>query len=344
MQLLHEYGCAPGSPVPRRSVSGPVTMLTSSPVTGGGFRVSKRVQAKSRTRKDHIMPTVDVIDSFIHYRDSGAGEIPVVFLHGNPTSSHLWRNVIPHVADRTRVLAPDLIGMGESGKPDSAYRFTDHAAYLDAWFDALGLDRVVLVGHDWGGALGMDWAARHPGRVRGIALIETFLRPMRFDELPPLGAELFRKFRSAEGERMILEENMFIEFNLPKGVADLSPEDHDVYRAPYPTPSSRKPLLVWPREFPLDGEPADVVALVRDYGAWAAATPEVPKLLMALEDGVGLGSAEVIDWAASTFASAEVAQIGPAGHHAPEDRPDEIGRAVAQWLDRHALAGAAARA
>ncbi|MGW5378242.1 haloalkane dehalogenase [Nocardia sp. NPDC003999] len=323
---------------------GPVTMLTPHPVTGGVIPVSKRVQAKSRTRKDHIMPTVDVIDSFINYRDTGAGEIPVVFLHGNPTSSHLWRNVIPHVADRTRVLAPDLIGMGESGKPDSAYRFTDHAAYLDAWFDALGLDRVVLVGHDWGGALGMDWAARHPGRVRGIALIETFLRPMRFDELPPLGAELFRKFRSAEGERMILEENIFIEFNLPKGVADLSPEDHDVYRAPYPTPASRKPLLVWPREFPLDGEPADVVALVRNYDDWAAATPEVPKLLMALENGVGLGSAEAIDWAASTFASAEVVAIPPAGHHAPEDRPDEIGRAVAQWLDRHALVGAAARA
>ncbi|BDT94652.1 haloalkane dehalogenase [Nocardia sputorum] len=289
------------------------------------------------------MPTVDVLDSFIHYRDTGAGHTPVVFLHGNPTSSHLWRKVIPHVADRTRALAPDLIGMGESGKPDIGYRLTDHAAYLDAWFDALGLDQVVLVGHDWGGALAMDWAARHPGRVRGIALIETFLRPMRWDELPPLGAELFRKFRSAEGERMILEENTFIEFNLPKGVADLAAEDHDVYRAPFPTPASRKPLLVWPREFPLDGEPADVVALVRGYGAWAAATPEVPKLLMALENGVGLGSAEVIEWAANTFASAEVAPIGPAGHHAPEDRPDEIGRAVAEWLDRHALAGAPAR-
>lgn len=326
--------------------SGPkdVTMLTGGPVTGSGDRVSKRMQASnSATRKDRIMPTVDVLDSFLSYRDTGVGETPVVFLHGNPTSSYLWRNVIPHVADRTRALAPDLIGMGESGKPDSGYRFTDHAAYLDGWFDALGLDQVVLVGHDWGGALGMDWAARHPDRVRGIALIETFLRPMRWEELPSLGAELFRKFRSAEGERMILEENTFIEFNLPKGVADLAAEDHDVYRAPYPTPASRKPLLVWPREFPLDGEPADVVALVRNYGVWAAATPDVPKLLMALENGVGLGSAEVIDWAANAFASAEVAPIGPAGHHAPEDRPEEIGRAVARWLDRHALIAAAAR-
>lgn len=164
------------------------------------------------------MATVDVLDSFINYTDTGAGPVPVVFLHGNPTSSHLWRNVIPHVAAQTRVLAPDLIGMGASGKPDSDYRLADQARYLDAWFDALGLDQVVIVGHDWGGTLGMHWAARHPDRIRGIALIETFLRPMRWDELPPLGAELFRKFRTAEGERMVLAENMFIEFNLPRGL------------------------------------------------------------------------------------------------------------------------------
>ncbi|MFC9435507.1 haloalkane dehalogenase [Nocardia sp. NPDC057030] len=288
------------------------------------------------------MATVDVLDSFIYYREAGTGAVPVVFLHGNPTSSYLWRNVIPHVTGQTRALAPDLIGMGESGKPDGDYRFVDHARYLDAWFDALELDRVVIVGHDWGGALGLDWAARHPGRVRGIALIETFLRPLRWTELPPLGAELFRKFRSAEGERMVLEENMFIEFNLPKGVAKLSPADHDVYRAPYPTPESRKPMLVWPREFPLDGEPADVVAIVDNYGQWAARSPEVPKLVMGLENGVGLGSPEAIDWAATTFASAEVVSIGPAGHHAPEDRPDEIGAAVADWARRHALVDAAA--
>ncbi|WP_431954758.1 haloalkane dehalogenase [Nocardia lijiangensis] len=292
------------------------------------------------------MPTIDVLDSFISYTDTdtGAGSVPVVFLHGNPTSSHLWRNVIPHVADQARALAPDLIGMGASGKPDIDYRFVDHARYLDAWFDALGLDEVVLVGHDWGGALGMDWAARHPGRVRGIALIETFLRPLEWSELPPLGAELFRKFRSAEGERMVLEENMFIEFNLPKGVANLSQEDHDVYRAPFPTPATRKPLLVWPREFPLGDEPADVVEIVRNYGRYLAETPEIPTLIMALENGVGLGSPEVVRWAATTFADAEVVSIPPAGHHAPEDRPDEIGAAVAEWLHRRALVPATARA
>ncbi|MGV9614178.1 haloalkane dehalogenase [Nocardia xishanensis] len=292
------------------------------------------------------MPTVDVLDSFISYidTDTGAGSVPVVFLHGNPTSSYLWRNVIPHVSDQARALAPDLIGMGASGKPDIDYRFVDHARYLDAWFDAVGLDEVVIVGHDWGGALGMDWAARHPGRVRGIALIETFLRPLEWEELPPLGAELFRKFRSAEGERMVLEENMFIEFNLPKGVANLSQRDHDVYRAPYPTPAARKPLLAWPREFPLGGEPADVVAIVHNYGRYLAETPGIPTLIMALENGVGLGSSEAVQWAASTFADAELVSIPPAGHHAPEDRPDEIGTAVAEWLRRRALVSDVARA
>ncbi|MBF6329034.1 haloalkane dehalogenase [Nocardia transvalensis] len=288
------------------------------------------------------MATIDVLDSYLNYVDTGTGDIPVVFLHGNPTSSYLWRNVIPYVADRARVLAPDLVGMGDSGKPDIAYRFADHARYLDAWFDAMGLDRVVIVGHDWGGALGMDWAARHPGRVHGIALLETFLRPMRWDEMPPQGADLFRKFRSPEGERMILQENMFIEFNLPFGAKSLTPADLDVYRAPYPTPESRKPMLVWPRELPLGGEPADVVAIVENYGRYMARTPEIPKLIMAVENGLGLGSSEMIDWAASTFASAEVVSIGPAGHHAPEDQPDAIGTAVAEWFDRHVRTAVAA--
>ncbi|MEU2251998.1 haloalkane dehalogenase [Nocardia xishanensis] len=283
------------------------------------------------------MATIDVLDSFVHYHDTGSGEVPVVFLHGNPTSSYLWRNVIPHVADQARCLAPDLIGMGASGKPDIAYRLDDHARYLDAWFDALGLDRFVLVGHDWGGTLAMDYAARHPGRVSGIALIETFLRPMRWDELPQGSADMFRTFRSPEGEKAVLEQNLFIEYNLPKLIAGLTEADLDAYRAPYPTPATRKPMLAWAREFPLDGEPADVAQRVDDYGRWMAESPEVPKLLMRVEPGVGLGSAEVIDWAARTFAAVEVESVGPGAHHSPEDQPDAIGRAVANWLRRHAL-------
>ncbi len=284
------------------------------------------------------MATVEVLDSFMAYTDAGAGGIPVVFLHGNPTSSYLWRNVIPHVACQARCLAPDLIGMGESGKPDIGYRFADHARYLDAWFDALGLDEVVIVGHDWGGALAMDRAARHPGSVRGLALVETFLRPLNWADFPPRGAELFRVFRSAKGEEMILRDNMFIEFNLPFGVkSGLAPEDHDVYRAPYTDPASRLPMLVWPREIPIDGEPADVHERVLAYGRWMAGSPEVPKLVMTVEPGVGMGSAEVAAWAKDTFANVEVEAVGPAGHLAPEDQPDAIGSAVARWLRRHDL-------
>ncbi|MEV0358400.1 haloalkane dehalogenase [Nocardia sp. NPDC050697] len=285
------------------------------------------------------MPALPVLDSFLHYIDTGTGALPVVFLHGNPTSSYIWRHVLPHVSGLARCLAPDLIGMGDSGKPEIGYRFADHARYLDAWFDAVCPDEVVLVGHDWGGALGMDWAARHPGRVRGIALVETFLRPLRWEELPERGAELFRRFRSPEGERMVLRENMFLEYNLPAQVQGLAPEDLDVYRAPYPTPGSRLPMLAWPREFPLGGEPADVVALVERYGRWMADSPGVPKLLMAVENGVGLGSPEMIEWAAGEFAALEVVSIGAASHHAPEDRPDAIGAAVAGWLRRNGLAG-----
>ncbi|MQY24049.1 haloalkane dehalogenase [Nocardia macrotermitis] len=283
------------------------------------------------------MPVIDVLDSFMHYSDTGEGDVPVVFLHGNPTSSYLWRNVIPHVRGEVRALAPDLIGMGESGKPDIGYRFADHARYLDAWFDALDLDRAVLVGHDWGGALAMHRLARHPERVRGIAVLETFLRPLSWAEMPPQGADLFRGFRSPEGARMILQENMFIEFNLPFGAKSLTPADLDVYRAPYPTPESRRPMLVWPREIPFDGEPADVAAIMTDYGRAMADTPQIPKLLMAVENGIGMGGNETIDWATTTFANIETVGIGPAGHHAPEDQPDAIGKAIAQWLGKHDL-------
>jgi haloalkane dehalogenase len=242
------------------------------------------------------------------------------------------------VADQTRCLAPDLIGMGESGKPDIGYRLADHARYLDAWFDALGLGEVVIGGHDWGGTLGMDWAARHPGRVRGIAVTETFLRPMRWEEMAPQAAKLFRGYRSPKGEEMVLENNMLIESNLPRGVArGLAESDHDVYRAPFPDPASRKPMLAWAREFPLDGEPADVVEVVLGYDRWMAATPGVPKLILAVENGVGLGSPEMIGWAAENFAAAEVESVGPGGHQIPEDQPEAIGKAVAGWLRRHEL-------
>ncbi|MEU7893756.1 haloalkane dehalogenase [Nonomuraea sp. NPDC049152] len=288
------------------------------------------------------MPTVEILDSHIAYVETGRPDRPVVvFLHGSPTSSYIWRNVTPHVADRARVLAPDLIGMGESGKPDIDYRFVDHARYLDAWFEALDLREVVIVGHDWGGALGMDWAARHPGRVKGIALMETFLRAQSWDEFPPNVVEHMRTLRTPGiGETMLLRENFAIEgalphpFSIQKGLAE---KDHDVYRAPFTDPASRRPLLQWPRQIPIEGEPADVADRVDAYGQWLADTPDVPKLLLTVEDGVGIGSPEIAAWAKEHAASLEVESIGPAGHQAPEDQPDAIGQAIARWLKRHDL-------
>jgi haloalkane dehalogenase len=284
-----------------------------------------------------------VLDSFIAFRELGAGA-PVVFLHGNPLSSRVWRGVLPHLAERARCLAPDLIGMGDSGKPDLAYRFADHARYLDAWFEALALRDVVLVGYDWGGALAMDWAARHPERARGLVVFETFLRPMQWGEWSTKGAELFRALRTPGlGEKMVLEANEFLARSLSNGIQRrIDADELAAYYAPYPDAASRRPLLQWPREIPIEGEPADVTASVARYDAWLASSPAVPKLLLAFEQPSELqpsptGSPAMIQWARTHVAALEVADLGSTGHHAPEDLPHEIGQTIAAWLARHGL-------
>jgi haloalkane dehalogenase len=248
--------------------------------------------------------------------------------------------LVNHVAGRARCLAPDLIGMGASGTPDIGYRFADHVRYLDAWFDALDLRKFVIVGHDWGGALGMDWAARHPGRVRGLVVMETFLRPQSWADLSPNVVEHTQALRAPGiGETKLLEQNFAIEGALPSPFSiqtGITEQDLDVYRAPYPDPASRRPLLQWPREIPLDREPADVADRVDAYGRWLADTPEVPKLLLTVEQGVGIAAPQIVAWA-QEHASLEVEGIGPAGHQAPEDQPDAIGQAIARWLERHQL-------
>ena len=230
------------------------------------------------------MPGMPVLDSTMYYEDQGDGG-PVVLLHGNPTSSYLWRNVIPELTGQARCLAPDLIGMGRSGKPDIAYRFADHARYLDAWFDALEIDGVTLVGHDWGGALGFDWASRHPARVRGLAFMETIVHPLTWDDWPPWARDMFQALRRAgEGEELILDRNLFVESVLPHSVKrTLSGEELDVYRAPFTERAYRRPTLAWPREIPIDGTPADVVKRVEAYDTWLACSTEVPKLLLTFD-------------------------------------------------------------
>jgi haloalkane dehalogenase len=228
------------------------------------------------------MPTAPVLNSTMFYREAGAGT-SLVFLHGNPTSSYLWRHILPTVAASGRCLAPDLIGMGESGKPDIPYTFDDHARYVDAWFDTLGLDQVVLIGHDWGGALAFDWATHHPGRALGVAFTETIVKPMSWQDFPAAARPLFESLRTpGVGEIMVLDQNTFIEQSLPRTVArGLSDEDLAVYRKPYPTRDSRLPLLQWPRAMPLEGQPAEVVARVSAYDDWLATSGDVPKLLLA---------------------------------------------------------------
>ncbi|MBO0743882.1 MAG: haloalkane dehalogenase [Candidatus Dormibacteraeota bacterium] len=294
------------------------------------------------------MTTVDVLDSAMSYVEAGRpGAGPaLVFLHGNPTSSHLWRRVLPEIGLRARMLAPDLIGMGESGKPRLAYTFDDHARYLAGWFDALDLRDVVLVGHDWGGALAFDWASRHPERVSGLAFMETIVKPMAGAEFPDAARPFFASMRTpGVGEELILDRNQQMEQMLARPTGNVTDEDRETYRRPYPTRESRRPLLQWPRSMPIDGEPADVVARIESYDAWLATSPDVPKLLLAF-DAAGPGilvGPRLVDWCAGHVAGLEIEQCGYSSHVAPEDQPAAIAEAITAWAGRHRLGARAVR-
>ena len=266
----------------------------------------------------------------ISYVDTGDGD-PIVFLHGNPTSSYLWRNVIPHLSPVGRCLAPDLMGMGESGSsPNGSYRFTDHSAVLDGWFDAMDLTSgVTLVVHDWGSALGFHWAKRNPERVKGLVYMEAIVRPVTWEEWPDAARQVFQGFRSPAGEEMVLEKNVFVERVLPGSVLrGLTEEEMEVYRRPYlETGESRRPTLTWPREIPIEGEPADVVKIVSDYGEWMASS-EVPKLFINAEPGAILTGPQR-EFCRTWPNQQEVTVKGI--HFIQEDSPDEIGRAIAGW-------------
>ncbi len=274
---------------------------------------------------------IDVLDTAMAYVDTGVG-LPVVFLHGNPTSSYLWRNVIPLVEPAGRCLAPDLVGMGDSGKaPGGAYRFADHARYLDAWFEALGLTRdVTLVVHDWGSALGFDWAHRHPSRVRALVYMEAIVRPVSWSEWPETARKVFQAMRTPAGEEMVLEKNVFVERILPASVLrGLTEAEMTVYRRPYLEPGeSRRPTLTWPREIPIDGEPADVVAIVDGYARWLAGS-DLPKLFINADPGVILVGAQ----RESCRAWPNQREITVKGSHfLQEDSPMEIGEAIIAFL------------
>ena len=285
------------------------------------------------------MPVVNVLDSTMYYEEAHAGGTPVVFLHGNPGSSHLWRNVLPAIDLPARLLAPDLIGMGRSGKPEVPYRFADHSRYLDAWFDRLDLDRVVLVGHDWGGALAFDWAARHPGRVRGVAFFETIVRPMSRSELGDGPRSRAEAMRGPQGEELVLDSTFFLRSAFTGGVLHpVGEQNMAVYLAPYPTRDSRRPILEWARSLPLDGRPADVAARVSQYGEWLADSVGVPKLLLTFDSSPTLLiGTEMAEWCRSNIAALRIRHCGPAGHHAPEDQPEAIAGAITTWAKQCSL-------
>ncbi|MBI3636243.1 MAG: haloalkane dehalogenase [Candidatus Rokubacteria bacterium] len=285
--------------------------------------------AVSSAADPHPRKRVQVADSEMAYVDTGAGA-PVVFLHGNPTSSYLWRNVIPHVAPLARCLAPDLIGMGDSGTSSTGYRFVDHARYLDAWFDALDPSNVTLVVHDWGSALGFHWAARHPERVRGLVYMEAIVRPVTWSEWPEAARKVFQGMRGHAGEEMVLQKNVFVERILPASVVrGLTEEEMAVYRRPYREPGeSRRPTLTWPREIPVENEPADVTEIVTAYGRWLAQTP-TPKLFINAEPGSILVGAQR-EFCRRWPNQREVTVTGT--HFIQEDSPAEIGAAIAAFL------------
>jgi haloalkane dehalogenase len=282
---------------------------------------------------DFVLPQVNVLGSTMAYREAGNSESPVaLFLHGNPTSSYIWRNILPLVAPVAHCIAPDLIGFGQSGKPDIKHRFADHVRYLDAFLDKLGISSAFAIAQDWGTALAFHLAARRPEFIRGLAFME-FIRPMpTWEDFHVAAIETFQKFRTpGVGEKMILEGNAFVEGVLPAAtVRKLTDEEMSVYRAPFPTPQSRQPIWRFPNELPIAGEPADVYSTLEEAHR-ALAQSSYPKLLFVGNPGalISPGFAERF---AKDLENCRVVQLASGLHYLQEDHPDVIGANVKEWL------------
>jgi len=284
--------------------------------------------------KEHPKKSITVYGKTLSYVEMGEGD-PIIFQHGNPTSSYLWRNVMPYIKEKGRCIAIDLIGMGDSDKLDDSgpgrYTFAEHSHYLTGALEALGVaENVTLVLHDWGSALGFDWANKNRSAVKGIAYMEGIVKPLFWADWPEAARGVFQAFRSEAGEEMILEKNMFIERVLPSAILrDLSEDEMTVYRRPFIRPGEdRRPTLTWPRQIPIEGSPAEVAAIVQDYADWLSLSP-VPKLFINADPGsilVGPQRDFCRTWPNQT-------EISVAGNHfIQEDSPDEIGQAILKWL------------
>ena len=277
-----------------------------------------------------------VLDHNMAYVEAGEGD-PIVLLHGNPTSSYLWRGIIPHLSGLGRCIAPDLIGMGDSEKLEDSgphrYRFVEHRRYLDAFLEAVGVhDNVTFVVHDWGSALGFDWANRNRHAVKGLAYMEAIVQPLTWTQWPEAALRVFQGFRSANGESMILTSNLFVERVLPGSIKrKLTDEEMAEYRRPFLEPGEgRRPTLTWPREIPIEGEPEDVTEIVGSYAVWLRQSP-IPKLFVNADPGailVGEQREFCRTWPNQTEVTV------PGIHFIQEDAPDEIGQAIADWLGK----------
>jgi haloalkane dehalogenase len=283
------------------------------------------------TREPYQKKYADVLGHRMAYVEVGQGD-PIVFLHGNPTSSYLWRNIIPYLEQLGRCIAPDLVGMGDSAKLEGSghYRYAEHRTFLEALLAGLGvIHNVTLVLHDWGSALGFDWAFSHPGAIRGIAFMEAIVRPLSWKEWPEGAREIFQALRGPQGEEMVLQQNLFVERILPNAILrTLSEAEMTDYRKPFQEPGEgRRPTLTWPRELPIDGEPADVCTIVAQYGRWLA-NCDIPKLFINAEPGALLIGSQR-DFVRSWSNQIEVTVSGR--HFVQEDSPDAIGAAIAVW-------------
>jgi haloalkane dehalogenase len=274
---------------------------------------------------------IGVHGSKMHYIDVGEGD-PILFVHGNPTSSYLWRNIIPHVSGQARCVAVDLIGMGKSDHPDIPYRYDDHYRYLSSFIDALGIgSNLTLVIHDWGSALGFRWAHEHQRDVRAIAFMEAMIRGLSLDDMPGSLRMAFRMMRApGSGWLMVSAGNIFLRKMLPDlTYQKMSPEALAYYRSAFPTIASRKPVLQWPREVPLDGAPADNTSVVENYRLWLTET-EVPKLLFYGNAGISIKEAEVV-WCRENLSNLDIVDLGNAIHFVQETHPDTIGTELSRW-------------
>jgi len=276
---------------------------------------------------------IEVDGKNMAFHQTGKG-IPVVFLHGNPTSSYLWRNIIPFVSGNARCIAPDLIGMGDSDKlvkiNNDSYRFFQHRQYLDGFLDFIELkNKVILVVHDWGSALGFDWANRNQDCIAGIIYMEAIVRPFSWQEWPDASESIFKGFRSSAGEEMILKKNLFVEAVLPGSIIrKLNDEEMEEYRRPFILPEHRIPTLKWPREIPINGDPKDVAEVVSDYAEWLS-TSDIPKLFIDAEPGAIL-IGEHRDFCRNWPNQIEIKVTG--SHFIQEDSPYEIGKAISEWI------------